>query len=365
MLSLYAIDQLWPATWRQFSPSPRVGYIEHVHRRLVTLGVIRPGDRLFQGFCNVPRYFHPTAYDEALALSLELICWYFYFDDPFDDGIVTAAERPKLISRMLRVLEEGELSEHGTPVEHLGLLFRTHALHLNGGQSRLFERFIETCSAWVRSILPINRQELRSLPTMEEYEQLRLKNVGILPEFVLNEIIQNLDLDESFLNAPEVKRLGELAALTIAYCNDIYSYERESKRQTQLNSLELRRIHQRLSLEASYEEQLVKLRALIDEFVSIEHGLTRHGTLGWSTEADSVAAARRRLQQTQYIESMKAIVVGNHYWSLADGRYYSRTSPFKELRRRHGQEGAEEAQGSPGSEDGTALPGSIHVYAGP
>lgn len=330
LLRLSHIEDLFPAEWRAFSPSPRVRYIETIRQELISFGVLpAEGDPSFDGFCNVPRYFHPAASEEALALSLELICWYFYFDDPFDDGVVR--EGATVVERMLTALDPNKrFPSNLQPVEKLCRQFQRRAALLSGSRE-LYERFLLRCAEWVRSILPITQR--RSEPVgLDEYDGLRLVNVGILPEYTLNEMFGELRLTQTFLALPAVQRLGELAALIIAYCNDVYSYEREARRKTQLNSLEIRRATERCSLATAYEGQLERLRAMIAEFVSIQARLEHEGVVGWSSPDDTIATARKRRQQTRYVEDMIAIVVGNHYWSLADGRYASPRSPFEELR---------------------------------
>lgn len=330
LLKLSHIEKLFPAGWQAFAPSPKRGYIEVVRRELVAFGVLPPeGDKSFDGFCNVPRYFHPTASEEALGLSLELICWYFYFDDPFDDGLVADGER--VIERMLHALDSSKrFPSELTPIEKLCRQFQRRAALLSGSRD-VYERFLSRCTEWVRSILPITRRAER-IVGLDEYDGLRIINVGIFPEFTLNEMFGELRLTTAFLELPAVRRLGDLAALIIAYCNDVYSYEREAKRKTQLNSLEIRRLSKSSSLPVAYSGQLERIRVMIDEFSTIERTLEAQGILGWSTATDTVASARRRRQQTQYVADMATIIAGNHYWSLADGRYDSLTSPFAELR---------------------------------
>jgi hypothetical protein len=104
------------------------------------------------------------------------------------------------------------------------------------------------------------------------------------------------------------------------------------QRKTQLNSLEIRRLKDHASLSRAYAGQLERIGHMIDELTTLHEQLTAQGILGWSTAADTVSSARRRRQQTQYVDAVAAIIAGNHYWSLSDGRYHSPTSPFAELR---------------------------------
>jgi hypothetical protein len=189
----------------------------------------------------------------------------------------------------------------------------------------------------VRSIVPITQHKGR-LISLDDYDRLRRVNVGIIPEYALNEMFGELRLSSSFLDSATVRRLGDLAALIIAYCNDVYSYEREAERKTQLNSLEIRRLQGELSLPEAYAQQLQRIGEMVAEFEALHSCLRQERIIGWSTESDGLASARRRRQQTHYLDAMAAIIVGNHYWSISDGRYSSGNSPFAELRtgaRRH------------------------------
>ena len=333
-LTLSPIWSIFPAQWRQFVPNPNRGYVQPVREELARLGIVSAGDRAFLGFSGAPRYFHPRADEDALLLSLELICWYFYFDDPFDDGEIDSAgvSGASLVERMMRVLETGGLPADPSPTERLCQQYRTRARCMAAGRTAPFGRFIARCQDWVRSISPIDRRSLHFQPDLAEYARLRLANVGILPQYALNEIIGGLALDDGFVEMPEVRRFGDLAALVIAYCNDIYSYEREAERSTQLNSLEIRLAQHRLPLHQAFAEQLDDIRSMVREMEENEQALQRGGLIGRASLHEGAASLCRRRDQTRYIEDIKSLVVGNHAWSLDDGRYHSRTSPFRELR---------------------------------
>jgi hypothetical protein len=332
LLSLSDIGQSFPASWLRFSPNPSVEYVDHVQSGLTRLGVIQRGDRRFRGICNVPRYFFPQADEEGLVVSLELMCWYFYFDDPIDDGRLAGAPLLNATARMIDVLYSGGLPPNPTPTEWLCWQFRERSRVLSGKRVRPWRRFLAACADWVRSIVPTNRRMREGLPTLAEYDELRLQNVGIIPEYALNEIVAGLALREDFVALPEVVELGRLSALVIAYCNDVYSYEREARRRTQLNSLELRRTHGKLALSPAYAAQVSDIRQMVARFLTIERDLVGRSVLGLSALGDDAVAARNRREQTRYVEYMKAIMVGNHMWSVNDGRYRSANSPFEELR---------------------------------
>ncbi|MCA9655526.1 MAG: hypothetical protein KC501_36760 [Myxococcales bacterium] len=235
---------------------------------------------------------------------------------------------------MLQVLELGRLPTDPSSCERLCYSFLDRARNIGGGNTPAWVRFRDRCAAWVKSILPLNRRVRHSHLELAEYNELRLANVGIVAEYALNEIIAGLDLDESFVADPMVVRYGDLAALIIAYCNDIYSYERETIQCTQFNSVELRCSNHGLSLHEAFFAQVEDIRAMVAEMVAIEDQLHSTGVLGYSQPNEEPGAARRRRHQTIYMEDIRAIVVGNHQWSLNDGRYDSLSSPFEELHHR-------------------------------
>jgi Terpene synthase family 2, C-terminal metal binding len=332
-ISLESLVQKLPSCWRNnFSLNPAIAYRNSVFSDLVEQGVVPSDDKSFKGFSGVPRYFHPFVENEGLVLSLKIMCWYFYFDDPFDYGLVTQNSTQDLITRMTRILKTGELPIYPTPAERICSDFLTHAKKISLHQEAALERFVNACHHWVESIIHIDRRNYTSLPSLEVYKYLRIQNVGILPEYPLNEIICKLTLDESFVTMPEIIKLGEISAWIVAQCNDIYSFESEAKHGTQMNSLEIRKIQDDLNLEEAYEAQIASIEQNIHEFIDIENGLIQQGVLVKveSLEVHGLDSIRR--DQTKYVQGMHSIIIGNHFWSLNDGRYSSDTSPFLELR---------------------------------
>lgn len=317
-----------PDSWLSYAANPRRSFIAEVQRELEAEFAL--GDAAsFYGFCNAPRYFHPSADPDALVLSLELISWYFYFDDPLDAAAPGDAAW-RQVDRMVALLATGELPSAPTGCERLCHRYLSRARALCSSNPS-WVRFANQCAAWVASIRPLHRGLATEIPSVARYKELRVINVGILPLFTVNEIISNLSLTRDFLASELVRRLGELAALVVALVNDVYSYERESRQGTQWNSLELRRMKAG-TLAQAYEEHLADLRSMVSEMQHIEQLLALQGEIGISMDP-SDAMFRARREQSRYVQGIKDIVVGNMLWSQADSRYVSPSSPFVELRK--------------------------------
>src|SRR5579859_5015918 len=127
LLRLTHLVESFPTSWRTLVPNAFVGYIEPVRRSLTEMGVFSGDDKRFSAISHISRYIHPRADEEALVLSLELMTWFFFFDDPFDDGLVQGTAGTALIERMLRVLMTGELPDSPTGTERLCRQFRERA----------------------------------------------------------------------------------------------------------------------------------------------------------------------------------------------------------------------------------------------
>lgn len=332
-ISLNNILETFPISWRMaYAPNPCTSYISSTFNDLVAQDIITPQDKYFWGFSSVARYFSPLADELGLIFFEEVICWYFYFDDPFDWGEISHSEADRLIERMLDILHCGQLPANPSPSERLCASFWKRAYDRAAGRTDAFKRFTLACMDWVKSILPIDRRRSQTVATLQDYNALRLANVGIIPMYAINEINLGLSLKTSFVSLPDVIRLGELTALIVAYCNDIYSYELEVEKATQLNSLEIRTLENQLTLEEAYYEHIDAIREYINEFINIEKSLIERELLEVSELATDPEAAQCRQEQTSYIDAMRSIILGNHFWSLDDGRYHSVNSPFLELK---------------------------------
>ncbi|XYI03032.1 terpene synthase family protein [Sorangium sp. So ce1128] len=335
-LMLSRIPSMFPPRWGDYVPSCRA-YKEPVLRDAVKMGIDHPMSRKFQTISGVPMYFHPLAGEEALKLSLELNVFFFYFDDIFDDdqvGVVFDRGQQKgseLIERMLRVLLAGELPPTPTGTERMCQNFREHSRRLCQGRPRTFQRFLRYCADWVRSVIPFSKIQRSSVaPDLDLYHQMRVENIGLYPLFSINEIDAGAEMSDEFIDNVDVRRYGEIASIFVAYCNDIYSYDKETRGGARpFNSLFLRRLEGGLSLAEAYERQLEAMSMLMEELASVEGRLVATGVM---PEPGSPGSPAQRAQ-ARYIYDMRQIMIGNHWWSINDGRYSSGESPFAELRR--------------------------------
>ena len=233
MLKLDRIVSLFPRPWPQHPPASRT-HIEKALRDPISAAVIGTNPKRFAGICDVPRYFYPEASEEALLLGLELNIWYFYFDDPFDDGDISLVERAEgaaLIGRMTKLLATGVLPPNASPLELLCLQFRERARRLCRARPQTWRRFLQSCIRWTDSVLPAAKiQHAATPPDLLTYNNARCTNIGIIPLAYINEIDGPLQFDRSFFNRPEIRRLHELTCSIIIHCNDLYSYEKERQR---------------------------------------------------------------------------------------------------------------------------------------
>jgi len=334
MLELDRFLCLLPQPWPQQAAAGRA-HIERALRDPVSAAVIRTKPALFPGLCDVPRYFYPEASEEALLLGLELNIWFFYFDDPFDDGDISLTDRTAgaaLIDRMVKLLDSGELPPEPSPLELLCLQFRERARRLCPGRPNTLRRFVESCIHWTDSVLPAaSTQHGATLPVLASYDEARGTNIGILPLAYINEIDGPLEFDDAFFADPVIRRMHALTCLIICHCNDLYSYEKEMRLSARpFNSLFLRQHHDGLDLDAAFEQHLAGLAGWLAELAELEASLlTRDG------RADSAKRGptwRMDQAHAQYIQRLKRLILGNHLWSIHGGRYSSPTSPFVELR---------------------------------
>ncbi len=328
MLKLDTIVSLLPHHWPRHAPAGRA-HIERALRDPVSAAVIRTNPGRFPGICDVPRYFYPDASEEALLLGLELNIWYFYFDDPFDDGDISLTDRAAgeaLVERMVALLDTGVLPREPSALELLCLQFRERARRMCVGRPRTWRRFIDACIHWTDSVLPAaTTQQEAALPDLTAYDAARGTNIGILPLAYINEIDGPLQFADAFYAQPAVQRMHALTCLVIIHCNDLYSYEKERQlSERPFNSLFLRQHHHGLGLADAFAAHLTGISGWLTELDGLEQS-----ALEGCSDLD---IRRTRSVQTQYIRRLQQLILGNHLWSIHGGRYSSPTSPFAELR---------------------------------
>lgn len=312
--------------------------VEAVFKLLLDLKVIKEDTPLnrkkIQIIGSLGGYFYPDADEDGLLLGTKFMAWFFLVDDVLDSDSKQSEEvsfspeqEETFIKRIIHVLSTGEIAEDVTPLELFTLDLRKHAQRLCGEERKeSFEGWVLDTIEWAKSIIPLNRtMNMKSIdPQVLFY--FRKINIGVYPTISCGEVIRRVKLSSSLRNSLVWRSILEETAMITLLCNDIYSYEKESKayiadpsQPFPCNSLFLLQHKQSLSLE----------KAFLKQSQVIQEGWDRVNFMLESLKSDS--KMNITLDDLKQVEQVIDLLLGQYYWSIECGRYSSPSSPFAEL----------------------------------
>ena len=254
----------------------------------------------------------PDGPAEGLRLLTDLISWLFVMDDACDeDGLGADPGRlAPAIAGLLDVLDR--YGDPGAPppagASPLGaalhdLCRRTRAQ----GRAPLLLRFVSQVRQYLLALLwEAANRERRRVPGVAEYVQLRRHIGGVHPCLTLTDLASEQPPGPTRRADPALTTLDLLAVDLVCWCNDLFSYGKESRADPDAHNLVT------VIAQESGLNEADALRAAADRFnqglaayLATEHALLASGDDG----LHSPLASRRNWVQATYD------------WSLVAARY--------------------------------------------
>nr|WP_236647117.1 terpene synthase [Micromonospora acroterricola] len=253
----------------------------------------------------------PDGSVEGLRLLTDLISWLFVMDDACDeDGL--GADPGRLgpaISTLLDVLDRcGDPDVVPPAVGPLGDalhdLCRRTRLH---GHPTLLLRFVTQIREYLLALLwEAANRERRRVPEVAEYIQLRRHIGGVHPCLTLTDLASEEPPGPGRRADPALVTLDLLAVDLVCWCNDVFSYGKESLADPDAHNLVT------VIAQASGADEAGALRAAADRF---NEGLATYLTAEDALLADGDDAVRAALT------ARRNWVRATYDWSLVAARY--------------------------------------------
>jgi hypothetical protein len=178
----------------------------------------------------------PDADLDHLQLLADLFSWLFTFDDSCDDdGLGDDPNRlAPVVGRLLDVLDllggpDPAASAAAAGPTGVGLHDLCQRLRAQR-QPYLLLRFTAQFRSYLLALLweAANRQRDR-VPAVEEYRQMRRHTGGVHPSFTLTDLAHHALPEPGRRADPRLSALDGLAADLVCWCNDLFSYDKESR----------------------------------------------------------------------------------------------------------------------------------------
>ncbi|MEV4755557.1 terpene synthase [Micromonospora sp. NPDC049559] len=255
----------------------------------------------------------PDAGPEQLALLTDLITWLFSFDDSCDDDGLGAdpGRLAPVVARLLQVLER---LGGPVPAELLDATGPTGtALHDLCRRVRdqhrpvLLLRFTRQVREYLLALLweAANRKHHR-VPGISEYVQYRRHTGAVYPSFTLTDIGHGAEPDAPRLADPRLSELEALAADLVCWCNDVFSYDKERRLETDGHNLVL----------------TIAREAGQDEYAALAEAVRRFNTaLAAYDRLETAVLAEGDPDVTRFAAARRCWIRGTYDWSLGASRY--------------------------------------------
>ena len=256
----------------------------------------------------------PDAEPEQLVLLTDLFTWLFAFDDSCDDDGLGAdpARLSPVVARLLDVLDAsgGPTSPEllaasgpaGTALHNLCQRVRDQ------GRPGLLLRFTRQFRDYLLALLweAANRERHR-VPAVDEYVQLRRHTGAVFPSFTLTDIAHRAMPTPERMADPDLGALDTLAADLVCWCNDVFSYDKERRLETDGHNLTMA-----IARETGQDED----SALAEAARRFNDGLAEYTRLEESVLADGDPDVAR------FAAARRCWIRGTYDWSMRASRYH-------------------------------------------
>lgn len=152
-----------------------------------------------------------------------------------------------------------------------------------------------------------NYREKVRYPTLEEYLAIRQNIVAVYPCTNMAEIVADFILPPEVEELASIRRINELTALLMAFCNDFFSVDRERRDHEAMNLILVIENERGCSFRDACNEAVGIHDGFVAEFQRLRSSLPDLGELNASLE--------------RYIATLELMIHGNLLWHLTTTRH--------------------------------------------
>ncbi|WP_425739910.1 terpene synthase family protein [Micromonospora zamorensis] len=253
----------------------------------------------------------PTGSVDGLRLLTDLISWLFVMDDACDeDGL--GADPVRLgpaVSTLLDVLDR--YGNPDVPPPAVGPL--GDALHDLCRRTRLHDhaavllRFVSQMREYLLALLwEATNRERRRVPEVAEYVQLRRHIGGVHPCLTLTDLASARPPGATQRADPALLALDLLAVDLVCWCNDLFSYGKESRADPEAHNLVT------VIAQDTAGDEATALRAVANRF---------NQSLAAYLEAEEALLSSGNDEMTHAVATRRNWVRATYDWSVVAARY--------------------------------------------
>ncbi|MFJ8476762.1 pentalenene synthase [Kitasatospora sp. NPDC094011] len=267
------------------------------------------------GYADLASRFYPHATGADLDLGVDLMSWFFLFDDLFDGPRGENPEDAKSLTDEVAAALDGPLPASASPIAH--------------GFADIWQRTCEGMSpAWcARSArhwrnffdgyVDEAESRFRNTPynSAAQYLAMRRHTIGVQPTVDLAERAGRFEVPHRVFDSAVMSGMHQIAIDVNLMLNDIASLEKEEARGEHNNLVMILQREHGWSKSRSISHIRDEVHARLEQFLLLESCLPKVGEI-YRLDADERAALER-----YRMDAVRTVIRGSYDWHRSSGRY--------------------------------------------
>lgn len=267
------------------------------------------------GYADLASRFYPHATGADLDLGVDLMSWFFLFDDLFDGPRGENPEEAKRLTDAVAAALDGPLPASAPPIAH--------------GFADIWRRTCEGMTpAWcARSARHwrnyfdgyIDEAESRFCDTpadsAAQYLAMRRHTIGVQPTVDLAERAGRFEVPHRVFDSAVVSAMLQIAVDVNLMLNDIASLEKEEARGEQNNMVLILRRENGWSKNRSISHIQGEVHARLEQFLLLESCLPK------VSEIYRLDTGEREALERYRTDAVRPVIRGSYDWHRSSGRY--------------------------------------------
>jgi pentalenene synthase len=266
-------------------------------------------------YAELASAFYPQATGEDLDLGVDLMSWFFLFDDLFDGPRGEDPVAAKGLTDAVAAALDGPLPD-GSPLIARG--FADVWLRSRQGMSPDWEaRSTRNWRSYFSGYVEEAFSRYHNLPidSSGEYMALRRRTIGVLPTVDLAERTQHCEVPQRVYDSPLITVMLLIAIDINLMFNDIASLEKEEARGEQNNLVFILMREHGWTKDRSIAHMQDEIRARVEQLTTLERCLPElFASYNLNPDEQQVTERYR-------INGVRSVIRGSYDWHRASGRY--------------------------------------------
>ncbi|EEH16237.2 hypothetical protein PABG_06324 [Paracoccidioides brasiliensis Pb03] len=205
--------------------------------------------------------FFPRTTEERLQILFEKMAWFFAFDDDADSFLRADEFADQQVVPFLKYWINPERSGPEPIVLPCCYIYRSCGPKLAVGWSEASkEQFMDTTIEYVNCLFEVSKQRETYLPSIEEYIEGRIINIGVYPTLDLIPFASGIEIPQETLRHEAVQTIRYHVVRIVSLTNDLFSIRKEIKDNQFDNILPLLVMRRGMTMQeaADYTVELIK-----------------------------------------------------------------------------------------------------------